>query len=266
MAAGLPAVVSDWDGYRDTVRHGMDGFLIPTLMPSAHGEDIAYRYESTMDNYGSYLGITSQCVSVDTAACVEAFSTLATNPDLRRTMGEAGRRRALDTFDWSILIRSYQDLWADLAERRRTGSVRDPRSKDQAANPLRPDPFKLFATYPTQLIDLDDYVELRPGADGNRVKQLRSQRLTGLGAGLLSSEGEISAALAHLKRAGPCRVSALLKQLPRARRDLMYRTLGWMAKTDLVAISRGEASPPLLEGADAIDSAAADETEPTESR
>src|SRR5215472_9284247 len=30
MAAGLPAVVSDWDGYRDTVRDGIDGFRVPT--------------------------------------------------------------------------------------------------------------------------------------------------------------------------------------------------------------------------------------------
>ena len=34
MAAGLPVIVSDWDGYRDTVRDGIDGFRIPTSMPS----------------------------------------------------------------------------------------------------------------------------------------------------------------------------------------------------------------------------------------
>lgn len=40
MAAGLPVVVSDWDGYKDTVRDGIDGFQIPTLMPRA---GLAYR-------------------------------------------------------------------------------------------------------------------------------------------------------------------------------------------------------------------------------
>ncbi len=30
MAAGLPCVVSDWDGYKDTVRDGVDGFRVPT--------------------------------------------------------------------------------------------------------------------------------------------------------------------------------------------------------------------------------------------
>ena len=34
MAAGLPCVVSDWDGYRDTVRHGEDGFRVDTAMPA----------------------------------------------------------------------------------------------------------------------------------------------------------------------------------------------------------------------------------------
>ena len=31
MAAGLPVVVSDWNGYRDTVRNGIDGILVPTF-------------------------------------------------------------------------------------------------------------------------------------------------------------------------------------------------------------------------------------------
>ena len=29
MAAGLPVVVSDWDGYRYTVTDGVEGFRIP---------------------------------------------------------------------------------------------------------------------------------------------------------------------------------------------------------------------------------------------
>jgi glycogen synthase len=35
MAAGLPVIVGDWDGYKDTVRDGVDGFRIPSLMPPA---------------------------------------------------------------------------------------------------------------------------------------------------------------------------------------------------------------------------------------
>jgi glycosyltransferase involved in cell wall biosynthesis len=35
MAAGLPVVVLDWDGYKNTVRDGIDGFRVPTLMSGA---------------------------------------------------------------------------------------------------------------------------------------------------------------------------------------------------------------------------------------
>jgi hypothetical protein len=34
MAAGLPCVVTDWNGYRDTVRDGVDGFRVPTWAPA----------------------------------------------------------------------------------------------------------------------------------------------------------------------------------------------------------------------------------------
>jgi glycosyltransferase involved in cell wall biosynthesis len=48
MAAGLPSVISDWDGYRDTVRHGVDGFRAATYTPrSGLGADLAYRTRST---------------------------------------------------------------------------------------------------------------------------------------------------------------------------------------------------------------------------
>jgi glycosyltransferase involved in cell wall biosynthesis len=43
MAAGLPCVVTDWNGYKDTVRHGEDGFRVPTMAPGpGNGLDLAY--------------------------------------------------------------------------------------------------------------------------------------------------------------------------------------------------------------------------------
>ena len=38
MASGLPVLVSDWDGYRDTVTHGAEGLVVPTVMPPAGSE------------------------------------------------------------------------------------------------------------------------------------------------------------------------------------------------------------------------------------
>ncbi len=42
MASGLPVICSDWNGYRATVRHEIDGFRIPTIAPPPGcGEDLA---------------------------------------------------------------------------------------------------------------------------------------------------------------------------------------------------------------------------------
>ena len=52
MASGLPVVVSDWDGYRDSVRHGVEGYLVPTSMPqNGLGADLALRHALSIDNY-----------------------------------------------------------------------------------------------------------------------------------------------------------------------------------------------------------------------
>src|SRR5205085_2829178 len=95
MAAGLPVVVSDWDGYKDTVRHGVDGFRIPTLtLPPGAAEFVAERYDLRVDDYDAHTGLASQLIAVDVAAARDAYRSLFEQPDLRRRMGEAGRKRA----------------------------------------------------------------------------------------------------------------------------------------------------------------------------
>ncbi|MFD0936269.1 glycosyltransferase family 4 protein, partial [Methylobacterium trifolii] len=121
MAAGLPVVVSDWDGYRDTVRDGIDGFRVPTLAPApGHGGDLADRFDLHVDNYDLYCGHAGQFTAVDVEAAGRAYAMLAGDPDLRARMGAAGAQRARECFDWSHVFGRYRDLWADLGERRRS--------------------------------------------------------------------------------------------------------------------------------------------------
>ncbi|HTR12133.1 MAG TPA: glycosyltransferase family 4 protein, partial [Roseiarcus sp.] len=120
MAAGLPAVITDWDGYKDTVRDGIDGFRIPTFMPPpGHGGDFARLYELNAINYDLYCAFTSMTVSVDLDMLAARLISLVAGKELRRKMGEAGRQRARELFDWNVVYRRYQALWAELAEIRR---------------------------------------------------------------------------------------------------------------------------------------------------
>lgn len=94
MAAGLPCVVSDWDGYRDTVRDGLDGFRVPTVLPPAGaGADLAERYDLGLDNYDFYCGQLCELVAVDVEAAQQAFARLLEDAQLRRRMGAADQNQ-----------------------------------------------------------------------------------------------------------------------------------------------------------------------------
>jgi starch synthase len=169
MAAGLPAVVSDWNGYKDTIRDGVDGFRIPTWMPqSALGNIFAQRYEAGTGSYDYYCGLSSHTVSMDMQVLVERLSDLVTNIGLRRQMGQAGRQRVLELFDWQVVYGRYQELWVDLERLRleaRQDSLQHTRiAQAPKASPARMNPFRSFAHYPTALIQAYTRVELEPGA------------------------------------------------------------------------------------------------------
>ncbi|THD53061.1 glycosyltransferase, partial [Phenylobacterium sp.] len=77
MAAGLPSVVSDWDGYRFSLRHQTDGFLIRTTTPRPGlGTDLAYRYAHGLGGYMDYFTAQSQFTAVDVEQAAQALAAL----------------------------------------------------------------------------------------------------------------------------------------------------------------------------------------------
>ena len=119
MAAGLPCVVSDWNGYKDTVADGETGFRIPTttIGPGA-GIDVADRHAAGVDSYDQMIGITSLATAVDVDACADAIVRLAGDAELRHRQGQAAIARARRLYDWRAVVAAYQDLWRELAELR----------------------------------------------------------------------------------------------------------------------------------------------------
>ena len=231
MAAGLPTVVTDWDGYRDTAVDGETGFCVPTAMPEDAGAEIALRYLSDAEDYDRYIGNASQCTAVDVAAVTEAYVRLIGDEALRKRMGEAGRARAKRVFDWSAVIPAYQALWTELAQRRRAaGTTARPR------HPLRDDPFKLFAAFPTHRIGARTQVQLVAAAPMKEVEHMAAQSMNSFALPLMLGRQEIEQLLAVLGGGAPRAVRDLEALFPPARRDALVRTLGWLAKGGIVTL------------------------------
>jgi glycosyltransferase involved in cell wall biosynthesis len=155
MAAGLPVVVSDWDGYKDTVRHGVDGYRIDTVMPEAGmATDLAMRHALEVDTYDMYCGHTCSLVSVDIEAAAQAFVQLFESPTLRQKMGTEGRQRAQKVYDWKVIIAQYEALWAEQQSVRLAALQGASKVAGKPAHPwpARMDPFNAFASYPTHTL------------------------------------------------------------------------------------------------------------------
>lgn len=94
MAAGLPVVISDWDGYRFTVRDGVDGFLVRSLGgPIATGQGMINRHLFAGLAYQAYVGAVAQHTAVHVGDAAARIADLIRSPELRAKMREAGRRR-----------------------------------------------------------------------------------------------------------------------------------------------------------------------------
>jgi glycosyltransferase involved in cell wall biosynthesis len=238
MAAGLPCIVSDWNGYRDTVRDGVDGYRIPTVMPAAGaGLDLAQRYDDGVDSYEAYCGHTSQAVAVDGAALAQACARLVDDAALRRQLGENGRQRVRVEFDWAVVFGRYRALWRELGERRRADAALV--SALPVAVPDRLDPFELFATYPTVQLTLTALVELAPDATLALLRQYRELAINRFAHASLPTLEEFGQIFGSIE-SRPMQVDELLDALGPCDRATLLRGLVWLSKMDLLRISAAE--------------------------
>jgi alpha-maltose-1-phosphate synthase len=233
MAAGLPCLVSDWNGYKDTVVDGVTGLRVPTWMPSP-GTGAAVADAHVLDNlsYDLYIGFVSQMTVVDVPAFADALEALVRDPNRRRQMGEAGRRRVRERYDWSVVVRTYQDLWSELAERRRVDTEIAP-PRWQARNPRFTDPFDVFGAHASA--DLSGDVAVRIDPYGPAVTDLTAMSCNVFAANALL-DGEETEALVNVIRDGDQTVESCVRAFESKRRVRVTRTLGWLAKYGVVSL------------------------------
>ena len=149
MAAGLPLLVSDWDGMKDTVTPDVGFRVTSRSLPPAHLAQEALRYQGGYDSYVQYCSLTSALTEIDMGELTARILDLAQNPGLRKKMGAAGQARARGVYDWACVVPLMQELWGEQAARRAAGAARAVRYGADAL-PMNPSPTALFASYPTE--------------------------------------------------------------------------------------------------------------------
>ena len=241
MAAGLPVVVSDWDGYKDTVRHEVDGYRIATVMPEAGlATDLALRHAVEVDTYDMYCGHTCTLVSVDIEAAAIAFAKLFESPALRQSMGAAGRERAQQVYDWKVIIAQYEALWAE-QDRVRLAAMQDAAkvpAKLEQPWPARMDPFHAFASYPTQALKPSTMLALVDNSLEEataRLQTYQAMAMVSFAKFVLPSDAEVEAVLKQAA-AGPQAAIELVQTIDNARKPFVFRTLVWLLKMGILKV------------------------------
>jgi len=230
MAAGLPIIASDWNGYRDTVRNGIEGITIPTYMPATSmGNEIAYRYFSGQFTYGDYLGAISQSTAVDVVSLTEAILKLANNLELRATFGQAGKRRALECFEWSRIIAVHEELWDELSLRRKGADELAPTSDTNWFHPSRPSPFVMFNEFPTETISLKGRISLSVSNWPETLDRIKLKMGLVLPTPLMELE-ELPVLMAEIKSHPNSTLEKIASSVEADDLSRFVMTIGWLLK------------------------------------
>jgi starch synthase len=181
MAAGLPVVVTDWNGYKDTVRDEIDGFRITTWAPEPNvsSATFALRHELNILDFDNHAWVVAATTSVDLKQLTERLTALVEQPDLRHRMAQAGQTRARELYDWAYVFRQHQALWGELNARRAAAAGNPEELAWVRAAPTVPaarlDPLHSFGHYPTHQFGPRTVVSLLPGATLETYRQRGSE-------------------------------------------------------------------------------------------
>jgi hypothetical protein len=233
MAAELPVVASNWNGYREAIAHGDNGVLIDSYLPWVSLADAAYRYVSGVDTYDVYIGGLSQFCMVDVEQVAQSFERLAADEALRRKLGAAARRTVEETFDWKVVLPRYRELWREQIERIERARREDPYTTSATWRAL--DPAATFSVFPSHR--LAGETRLARGPDFERWDELVKEPGVVINGAILIGKGEFQLIGKAFGNGEARRVNDLLELLPKEKRDSAYRALHWLVKIGLLRFS-----------------------------
>jgi hypothetical protein len=149
-------------------------------------------------------------------------------------MGDAGRQRARQVYDWKPIIGQYESLWASLNQLRQ--------SQGHSVKPLdhpwpaRLDPFYAFASYPTHTLTpqtLLGLVDDDLSSALERVGLYTALAMVNFAREVQPNPSEAQAVLQALEM-GPRAAGELVMGLPGDRQAHVFRSLAWLLKLGIL--------------------------------
>jgi len=141
MAAGLPLIVTDFNGYRDLAstefarriptRWGRLDLLSPEGYAPLLDEAMLHRF-------------LAQSICVDINELAKALKEFFSQPTLCREMGAKAREKFQEAYAAPVVIRQLEELWSGLKKNY------SPTPQRSDANPLFPDYYRAFSHYCTE--------------------------------------------------------------------------------------------------------------------
>lgn len=205
MAAGLPLLVSDWDGMKDTVPPEVGFRVTSRTLPGSYLASEALRYQGGTDSYLQYCAVTSALTEIDQPELVDRILTLARDGDLRRRMGQAAQAHVRAHYDWSVIVPQMQALWAEQEAMRVAAKPLRYRSDSL---PIAPSPTHYFAAYPTEQVTLKDqlFVAVDGGPDLQALLRIRNYTAT---KRMFAPPAQIGSVLAVVQAKGGCDLATI---------------------------------------------------------
>ena len=237
MAHGLPAIVSEFNGYRELVRDGETGFRVPTY--ASAGEEPWQSLAGVLDPslLGFYRG---QKVAFDFKRFAEALGALAGNQDLCREMGQKAKALSRD-YLWSRIIPRYEEMWQ--AQHEAAIACNGDVVRNCAPPLLVPDHKRVFGHYPTRFLDgqtrvrVSDYCRARAAENFKPVmyaahgERIRFPVMQALMSRLAVTSADVAPAL-----------GALIEEIARAGNlasDLVMQNFDFLLKHGYIEVDSG---------------------------